>query len=37
MSTRRRFLAGALALGLPFEAMAQAIQGDDRCIHEWHR
>ncbi|GJD75102.1 thioredoxin family protein [Methylobacterium goesingense] len=34
MSTRRRFLAGALALGLPFEAMAQAIQGDDGLYRE---
>jgi thioredoxin-related protein len=34
MSTRRRFLAGALALGLPSRAMAQAIQGDDGLYRE---
>nr|WP_042674185.1 thioredoxin family protein [Methylobacterium sp. B34] len=34
MSTRRRFLAGALALGLPAKAMAQAIQGDDGLYRE---
>ena len=34
MSTRRRFLAGALALGLPSKAMAQAFQGDDGLYRE---
>ncbi|AYO83101.1 thioredoxin family protein [Methylobacterium brachiatum] len=34
MSTRRRFLAGALALGLPSRAMAQATQGDDGLYRE---
>jgi thioredoxin-related protein len=34
MSTRRRFLAGALALGLPSSARAQAIQGDDGLYRE---
>ncbi|MGH1589373.1 thioredoxin family protein [Methylobacterium phyllosphaerae] len=34
MSTRRRFLAGALALGLPSRAVAQAIQGDDGLYRE---
>lgn len=34
MSTRRQFLAGALALGLPSKAMAQAVQGDDGLYRE---
>lgn len=34
MSTRRRFLAGALALGLPSKPMAQAFQGDDGLYRE---
>ncbi len=34
MSTRRRFLAGALTLGLPSRAVAQAIQGDDGLYRE---
>lgn len=34
MSTRRRFLAGVLTLGLPRPARAEPIQGDDGLFHE---
>ena len=34
MSTRRRFLAGVLALGLPQRAGAEPVQGDDGLYHQ---